>query len=95
MFVFSLTEIFKHLYPIFEYEWNKFSTYSISSSLYISILLKSIIVLIPKDFVDNNTLSIKRVDVIGLDGVTKRKQWSIFDAIMCVCFERLTDFRII
>jgi len=37
-------------------------------------LLKSIIVLIPKDFVDNNTLSIKRVDVIGLDGVTKRKQ---------------------
>ena len=52
----------------------KSSIYSISSLLYISSLLNRIIVFIPKDFVDNKTLSIKSVDVFGLDGVTKRKQ---------------------
>jgi hypothetical protein len=53
---------------------NNSSIYSISSLLYISNLLNRIIVSIPKDFVDNKTLSIKSVDVFGLDGVTKRKQ---------------------
>ena len=76
------TEIFKHLYPIFEYISLKLSIYLISFLEYISVLLNKIMVSIPKDLVAIKILSINIDDVIGLLGVTNKKQQSILEAII-------------
>ena len=62
---------------------------------YTSILLNKMIVSIPKDLVATKILSIKIEEVVGLFGVTNKKQQSILEAIICVSFDKLTDFLII
>ena len=61
----------------------------------LSVLLNKIMVSIPKDLVAIKILSINIDDVIGLLGVTNKKQQSILEAIIWENFDRLTDFLII
>ena len=52
-------------------------------------------VLIPYASAVTKKRSIKVVEVSGLLSVTTKKARSIFEAIICVCFDRFTERRII